>query len=403
MAPYKITDRVRTIEYAIRDVIAFAKQLEKKGKEIIYLNIGDPVKYDFDTPPHIKKALMDAVEKGENWYGPSEGLLELREAICEKEKKANGLDIVPENVLVTNGVSEGIQAIMAAIVDEGDEVLVPGPTYPPYISYVKFFGGKPVAYRTVEEEGWQPDIEDVRAKITKRTRAIVIVNPNNPCGALYDEKTVKEMVNLAGEHNLLVLSDEIYDRIVYEKRFVSTAKIAKDVPVVGLNGFSKAYLMTGWRLGYLYFHDQKGRLGELKECVEKEMRIRLCANTPVQKAGVAALRGPQDHIKSMVEKLRERRDYSWKRLNQIEGISCSKPEGAFYVFPKIGEVGSKWKDDYEFVLDLLNNTGVLTVHGAGFDITYGFGHLRAVFLPPVETLEKAFNLMEQFMSKKLGR
>jgi len=400
MATYKITNRVRTIEYAIRDIITFAKQLEKKGKEILYLNIGDPVKYDFDTPPHIKKALVEAVEKGENWYGPSEGLLELREAICEKEKKVNGVDISPENVLVTNGVSEGIQAVMAAIIDEGDEVLVPGPTYPPYISYTKFFGGKPIAYKTIEEEDWQPDIEDVRAKITNKTRAIVIINPNNPCGALYDEKTVKKIMNLAGEHKLLVLSDEIYDRIVYEKRFVSTAKIAKDIPVIGLNGFSKAYLMTGWRLGYLYFHDSQGRLGELKECVEREMRIRLCANTPVQKAGVAALRGPQDHIKEMVRKLRERRDYSWKRLNEIKGISCSKPEGAFYVFPKIEKVGSKWKNDYEFVLDLLNNTGVLVVHGAGFDVTYGFGHVRAVFLPPLETLEKAFNLMEQFMSKK---
>lgn len=392
-----MTKRTSTIKYAIRDVIGFAKKLEKKGKTITYLNIGDPVKFDFDTPEHVKQALFEAVKAGENWYGPSEGLLELREAICKKEKRVNNIDISPERVIVTTGVSEGIFMVMAAMIDKGDEILVPGPTYPPYTSYANFFEGKPVAYKTVEEEGWQPDVEDMRSKISEKTKGIVIINPNNPCGAVYHENTVKKIVDLAAENDLLVLSDEIYDRIVYEEQFVSTSRIAKDFPVVGLNGFSKAYLVTGWRLGYFYFHDPEGKLGMLEESVKKESRIRLCTNTPVQKAGVAALNGPQEHITEMVEKLRKRRDYAWKRLNEIEGISCTKPKGAFYVFPKIHDVGHRWKTDLEFVLDVLEKTGVLFVHGSGFCNTYGAGHARVVFLPPVGVLESALGMLEKFM------
>ncbi len=399
MAKVKVTERVRTIEYAIRDVTVHAKQLAKTGKKIYYLNIGDPVAFDFDTPQHIKQALIKAVEEGANAYSPSEGLPELRQAITQKEKRVNGVDISFEDVIVTSGISEGIQMVMAALIDAGDEILLPGPTYPPYISYAKFFGGTPVTYETIEKEGWQPNIDDLRKKISKKTRGIAIINPNNPCGALYEEKVVKQILDLASEHDLPVLSDEIYDQIIYEKKFVSTTHIAKDVPVIGFNGFSKAYLMTGWRLGYVYFHDQEDQLQELKQCIEKEARIRLCANTPVQKAGVAALNGPQNHVMEMVDKLGQRRDYAWKRLNEIEGISCAKPEGAFYVFPKIHTVGRKWKTDKEFVLELLKETGVLLVHGSGFDPVYGAGHVRGVFLPPIETLEQALNELDRFMEK----
>ncbi len=397
MTDVKTTDRVRTIEYAIRDVIAHAKQVAKTGRKIFYLNIGDPVAFDFDTPPHIKQALIKAVEEGANAYSPSEGLPELKEAISQKEKRVNNVEVPADNVVVTTGISEGIQMVMAALIDNGDEILLPGPTYPPYISYAKFFGGKPITYETVEGKGWQPNIDDLRKKISTRTRGIVIINPNNPCGALYEEKIVKQIVDLAGEHDLPILSDEIYDQIVYEKKFVSTASLAKDVPVIGLNGFSKAYLMTGWRLGYIYFHDHQGRLKEFQQCIEKETRIRLCVNTPVQKAGVAALNGPQQHVKKTVEKLRQRRDFAWKRLNEINGISCAKPEGAFYVFPKIHQIGSKWKTDSEFAIGLLKETGVLFVHGSGFDPVYGAGHVRGVILPPIETLEHALNEIERFM------
>lgn len=400
MTLVKATERVSTIEYAIRDVIVHAKKVANTGKKIFYLNIGDPVAFDFTTPPHIRQALTEAVEDNANFYSASEGLPELREAISQKEKRVNKIEIASDDVIVTQGISEGIEMVMAALINPGDEVLLPGPTYPPYISYTKFFGGKPITYRTVEEEGWQPDVDDLRKKLSRKTRCIVIINPNNPCGAVYEGKTVQEIVNIAAENNLPVISDEIYDQITFDEKLTSTVSLAKDVPVIGLNGFSKAYLMTGWRLGYVYFHSKNSELRDIKQGVEKEARIRLCANTPVQKAGVAALNGPQDHIKQTVTKIRQRRDYSWKRLNEIEGISCSKPEGAFYVFPRIHDVGSKWKTDFEFVLDLLRETGVLFVHGSGFDPDNGAGHVRGVILPPLETLEQAFNALEKFMKSK---
>lgn len=399
MVRVRVSKRAKDIEYAIRDVIVNAGPIVRKGKKIFYLNIGDPVAFDFPTPVHITNALIKAVKSGENYYSPSEGVPELRQAIAEKEKRVNGVNIAAENVLITSGVSEGIRMLLSSLIEEGDEILIPGPAYPPYISYSKSFGGKPITYETIEAENWQPNVEDIRKKITKRTRCIVIINPNNPTGALYGKNTVKEILDIAGEHDLLIISDEIYDQIKYKEGAISTSQIAKDLPVVGLNGFSKVHLMTGWRLGYLYFYQPDNELEELQKAVEKEQRIRICANTPVQMAGVAALTGPQDHVKDLVERLRARRDYSWKRLNEINGVSCAKPEGAFYIFPKIHGVGTKWKTDMNFAIELLKETGVLLVHGSGFDPIYGAGHVRGVFLPPIETLEQAFNELERFVSK----
>ena len=397
------TQRVSTIEYAIRDIVVHANQVAKAGKKIHYLNIGDPVAFDFDTPKHVKLALTRAVQRGENAYTQSEGLPALREAISNKERTVNKVRILPRDVVVTSGISEGIQMVMAALINQNDELLVPEPTYPPYVSYTKFFGGVPVPYEAIEQEDWKPNIDDLRSKVSDRTKGILIVNPSNPCGSLWDEKTLRHILNLAGEYSLPVISDEIYDRIVYDKKFVSTASLTEDVPVIGLNGFSKAYLMTGWRLGYVYFRDQQERLKQLREGIDKQTRIRLCANTPVQRAGVAALNGPQGHIKTLLQKLRIRRDYAWKRMNEIKGVSCSKPEAAFYIFPKIHSVGSTWKTDLDFVLDLLRQTGVLLVQGSGFGSIYGAGHARAVFLPPVETLEQALSLVDRFMTERTKR
>ena len=401
MVTVKVAERANSIEYAIRDVIDNAGEAIKNGKKIFPLNIGDPVAFDFPTPDHIKQALIEAVKTNKNYYSPSEGIPELKQAIIGKEKKVNNVNIPKGNVVITSGVSEGIQMLLSSLVEDGDEILVPGPAYPPYISYSKFWNGKPITYETLEGENWQPNPEDIRKKISEKTQAIILINPNNPTGALTNKKIVKKILDIAGEHNLTVISDEIYDQIRYVEEFVSTSKLAKDIPVVGLNGFSKVYLMTGWRLGYVYFHDQNDELKNLKEAIEKQARIRICASTPVQMAGIAALNGPQNHVADMVNKLKIRRDYSWKRLNEIEGISCTKPEGAFYVFPKIRDIGSKWKTDIEFVVELLQDTGVLLVHGSGFDPIYGSGHVRGVFLPPIETLEQAFNRVEQFMKKKL--
>jgi aspartate/methionine/tyrosine aminotransferase len=395
---FTATQRASTIQYAIRDVVLAARELEKHGRKVHYLNIGDPLKFDFRTPLHIREALKRAVDEGDNWYAPSEGIPELREEVAAKEKRVNGLEITADDVIITQGISEAIQFIMGAIVNLGDEVLVPGPTYPPYVSYVKFFGGKPIAYRTNEEDQWRVDVDDLERKVSQRTKAIVLVNPNNPTGAVYDRDSVRAVAEFARLHDLLLLSDEIYDQIVFDGKFASTASVVKDYPVVGLNGFSKAFLMTGWRLGYLYFRDFGDRLRGLKDAVARQSRIRLCANTPVQKAGVAALCGPSDHIHEMVGKLRRRAGLASKLINEIRGLSCAIPDGAFYVFPKIHS-SNRWTDDKTFVMDLLHKTGVLMVHGSGFDETFGAGHFRAVVLPPENELEEALNLVESFMAR----
>ncbi len=393
----KITDRVKKLEFSILDVVIAAKKLEKEGKEIIYLNIGDPIQYDFDTPQHIKNAMIDAIQEGFNVYSDPRGELELREAISEKEKKINNIDISPEDIIVTAGVSEALSFLLAAVIHPGDEVLIPGPAYPPYISMTEFFDGKPIMYRTIEDMGWNPDLEDIQKKISDKTKVLIVITPNNPTGLIYKEKVLKEISDLAGEHDILVISDEIYDQITFDKKHISTAAISGDVPVIGVNGFSKAYLQPGWRLGYLYSHDPENKLGDLLENLVKEARIRISTNSPAQKAAIAALRGPQDHIKEMNKKLKERRDYAIKRVNEIEGINATKPEGAFYMFPRV-ELGERWDNDLEFVLDLLKKTGVLIVHGSGFDPEYGSGHFRMVFLPQVEILEKAFQKIEEFMT-----
>ncbi len=391
------TERVKTIEYAIRDVVAVAKKLEEKGKSITYLSIGDPPKYDFDTPQHIKDALKNAVDEGKNLYVDSLGIPELRKAIAEKNV-ANKIPVTKNDVLITSGVSEGIDFLLSALIEKKNELLLPGPSYPPWLSYTKFYDGTPVEYKLAEENNWQPDIDDLRKKITDHTRGILILSPNNPVGVVYSEKHLLEIVNIAGEYQLPIIADEIYDQITYDKQFFSVASLSKDVPVIGLNGFSKAYLMTGWRLGYIYYCDPEHYLDELVEDIKRMARIRLCASGPSQIAAVAALRGPQDHVPKMVAKLRDRRDYTCKRLNEIEEIDCKIPEGAFYVFPKI-DLGNRWKSDKEFVLDLLNKKQVLFVYGSGFGPEYGAGHFRVVYLAPIPMLEDAFNKLEDFLKK----
>lgn len=390
----KVSNRTSEVEYAIRDIIVHAREYEKSGRQIIYLNIGDPVKYDFKTPDHIKQALIDSVSHDFNYYTDSEGLYELREAIVEKESR-KGLSITAEDVLVTNGVSEGLDMTMASIVEPNTEVLMPGPYYPPYASYVKFYGGRPVEFKLTPDG--KPDLEDLISKITPRTRALCIISPNNPTGEVFDHKSLKQLVDIAAEHSLYIICDEIYDSLVFNGEFTGIGKVAKDSPVILLNGFSKVYLMTGWRCGYICMNSNCSKLENIRNNIPKLARVRISTNLPVQKAAIAALRGPQDHIPMMVSTLRRRRDLVVKRLNQISSISCNVPKGAFYAFPKIN-LSSRWKNDKHFVLDLLNETGVLTVHGSGFGSNFGTDHFRIVYLPQEQILDEAMDKLEHFIN-----
>jgi alanine-synthesizing transaminase len=249
-----------------------------------------------------------------------------------------------------------------------------------------------------EENDWNPDIDDIRKKITDKTQAILISSPNNPTGSMASIKVVKEIIDLAGENNLIVVSDEIYDKIIFEGEYKCPASMTKDVPIIGMNGFSKAHMATGWRLGYLYFHNFSEEYQDLKKNIEKLARIRLCANTPAQYAAVESYKNPRDHTERMVENLQRRRDYAYKRLTEIPEISVVKPKGTFYMFPKI-DLGTTWKDDKEFVLEMLRETGVCTVYGSGFGM-YGDGHFRMTFLPSKAELEQVFDKIEDWANIK---
>jgi len=389
-----VSERSQTIEYAIRDVVVEANKVEAAGNTVLKLNIGDPNAYDFDTPQLIKDALIEAIQEKGNGYSASDGIIEVREAIVEKERKQNNVTLDPNKIILTNGVSEGLLFLFGSMIENGDEILVPGPSYPPYISFVRYFGGEAIEYRTIEEEGWQPDLNDLESKITEKTKAVVIINPNNPTGAAYSKATLQKIIDIIAPHNIPIISDEIYDQMTYGTH-TSPCSLSPDIDFIQMNGISKCYLAPGWRLGNLAFSE---RLGDLYEACMKQARIRLCANRPVQYAYAQALRGDHSHIKNTMKKLVKRRDFAYKRLNEIEGISTAKPEGAFYIFPKIED--PKWQDDKQFVLDLLREKHVLFVHGSGFGKEYGSGHFRSVYLPPVETLEIAFTRLDEFMQDK---
>ena len=387
--------RLDKFTYAIRDVVAVATEMEKKGDKISYLSIGDPPKYDFDTPNHIKEALNECVKCGTNLYVDSNGIYELREEIAKHETKNHG-EILTDNVLVTSGVSEAIYFIYGSLLNPNDEILVPSPAYPPFISYANFFGAKAVEYQMEEENDWQPNVDDLQANITEKSKAIVIITPNNPVGTVYSEKVLNQIKDIAGEHSLPIICDNIYEKIVYEEK--TPGLKTSDVPIINFSGFSKAYLMTGWRLGYIFYADPLDLLSEFKKSVIKLARIRLCASGPSQHAALAALRGPQDHIKEMIGKLKKRRDVIHSRLSDIPEISCQKPRGAFYIFPKV-DLENRWKSDKEFVIDFLKKKKTLVVHGSGFGEKHGSGHFRLVFLAPETVLEKAADDLEDFMRK----
>lgn len=390
----KVSRKVAGVEYAIRDIVLAAREVEKDGTKVDYLNIGDPVQSGFRPPQNVIDAYIGAISGGNNFYAPSEGLPQLREEIARKEGR-KGLQTGPENIIVTNGLSEALDMVTASIVEEGDEVLLPGPYYPPYSSYVKLHGGVPVEFG-VDLFAGKPDIEDLRSKITKRTVAICLINPNNPTGVVFDRKSLREIVDVANEHGLYIICDEIYDQIVFDDRFVGIGSVAGDSPVILLNGFSKVHLMTGWRLGYIAFSDSP-HLDNIKRYLPQLARVRIAANMPAQYAAAESLRGPQGYIEEFVAELRRRRDMVVRRLDSMENLSCPNVHGAFYVFPRIEN--NPYRDDREFILELLRTKGVLAVHGSGFGPTYGSGHFRLVFLPPVSVLDSALDKIEQFVSR----
>ncbi|PKK85362.1 MAG: alanine aminotransferase [Thermoplasmata archaeon HGW-Thermoplasmata-1] len=402
----RASERSKNIQYAIRDVVIPARKLERQGIKISKLNIGDPCAYDFDAPEHMKKAVCEAAYAGYNGYTPSEGYPELLDAIIAREQRKNGVAYTHDDICVTTGVTESLQMLFGASLEPGDEILIPGPTYPPYIAMAQFFGAHPVTYRSIEDEGWQPDVEDIRRKITNRTRAIVLINPNNPTGALYNRKAIKEVCDLVAEDgHIFLISDEIYDEMVFDGEHHASASLASDIPVITFNGMSKIYLVPGWRLGWTMFKAPNGELDEIKDGFMKIARARLCANSICQRAAIAGLNGPQHHVRETIDRLRERRDFCHKRLNEIDGLSAQRPDGAFYIFPKILPLAEKWsncpwRNDKEFTLDVLNNAHTLMVHGSGFDEVYGKDHFRAVTLPPLPTLETAFDSIEKLMKER---
>jgi len=382
------------VEYAIRDIVLAARKVEQSGMQVDYLNIGDPVQFGFQPPENVKQALINSINRGENYYSTSEGLLELREEIAKKEN-AKGLSITADDILITNGVSEGLDMVISSIVEEGDEVLLPGPYYPPYASYVRLHGGIPVEF-SVDLNNSTPDIDDIKSKITSKTVAICLISPNNPTGVVFNENALKELVDVANQHNLYIICDEIYDQIIFDDKFVGIGKVAGDSPIIILNGFSKVHLMSGWRIGYIAFN-QSPQLESIREHLPKLARVRIATSLPVQHAALESLRGPQNYINDFVSEMKKHRDLVVKRLNEMPGLSCPNPKGAFYAFPKIED--NRFGTDKEFVTKLLESKGVLTVHGSGFGELYGSGHFRLVYLPSLEILDSAMNKIEEFVSQ----
>ena len=390
----KVSKKVVGVEYAIRDIVLAARKVEQTGMKVDYLNIGDPVQFGFQPPDNVKQALIDAIKNGENYYSSSEGLLELREEIAKKEN-AKGLSITADDILITNGVSEGLDMVISSIVEEGDEVLLPGPYYPPYASYVRLHGGIPVEF-AVDLNDSTPNFDDIKSKITSKTVAICLISPNNPTGVVFNENALKKLVDMANENNLYIICDEIYDQIIFDDKFVGIGKVAGDSPIIILNGFSKVHLMSGWRIGYIAFN-QSPQLEALREHLPKLARVRIATSLPVQHAALESLRGSQNYIHDFVSEMKKHRDLVVKRLNEMPGLSCSTPKGAFYAFPKIED--NRFSNDKEFVTKLLESKGVLTVHGSGFGEQYGSGHFRLVYLANIEILDSAMNKIEEFVTQ----
>ncbi|MDY0081935.1 MAG: aminotransferase class I/II-fold pyridoxal phosphate-dependent enzyme [Ignavibacteriaceae bacterium] len=392
----KIVPAVRTnnITYAVRDIVVLANQVAKTGKEMLYLNIGDPNIYDFAPPKYLVDATYQAMLKNLNGYAPSSGIKEAVEAI-EKEAERKGIANV-HDIFVTTGASEAIDICLTALVNDGENVLTPTPGYPLYTAIASKLQMMENPYYLDESNGWLPDIEDIKSKINDKTRAIILINPNNPTGSIYTEANLRQIIDLALKHNLVIFADEIYDKLLFDgKKQISIGSLNKDVSCITFGGLSKNYMVPGFRIGWGIVSGRKEVLADYIEAINKILRARLSANHPEQYGIKPCLEGNQDHLVEAMKKLSDRRDLTVEMLNAIPGISCVKPEGAFYAFPKL----EMKQPDNHFVAELIKETGVVVVPGSGFGQVPGTKHFRVVFLPNEQILEKAYKAIGSFFVK----
>jgi len=389
--------RSKSIEYAIRDVVVPAMELEEQGHKILKLNIGDPIAYPgLSTPEHMVDAYVKSLRSGQNGYSGSYGIPELRQAISNDEV-AKGWTCTSNDVYVTHGVTEALQIIFSAVLTEGDRILAPGPHYPPYMAYPQMSGAITEEYNLNPNDSWKVDIEDIRNRMNNDVRMLVLINPNNPTGNVMTPNEIDEIISIVEQYpNCMIIADEIYDGLDFTGHQVSIASKSTTVPVITLNGVSKVYYAPGWRIGYMALHDPINSLIEVRDSIERLLRSRLCASTPAQMGYLAGLTSNRDWMNNHKNIVMERRKIALSRIESIDGLEVEPTGGAFYMFVRITH--PKWENnDKEFVLSLLNEEKVLLVHGSGFSKERGTGHVRLVHLADPDTLNEAFDRIERFL------
>lgn len=393
------SNKLANVCYDIRGpVMKHAKRLEDEGQRVLKLNIGNPAPFGFEAPEEILQDVILNLPTAQG-YSDSKGLFSARKAVMHYCQQMNIAGVGIEDIYLGNGVSELIVMSLQAMLNNGDEVLIPAPDYPLWTAATSLAGGKPVHYLCDEQADWFPDLDDIRSKITSNTKAILIINPNNPTGSVYSEELLQEIVEIARQHNLIVLADEIYDKILYDgAKHTCIASLADDVLFLTFNGLSKSYRVAGFRSGWLIVSGAKGRAKGYIEGLEMLANMRLCANVPAQHAIQTALGGYQS-INDLVlpnGRLLEQRNRAWELLNEIPGVSCVKPMGALYAFPKIDPKVCPIHNDEKFVLDLLLQEKLLIVQGTAFNWPWP-DHFRIVTLPRVEDLETAIGRIGNFL------
>ncbi|MFO7593297.1 MAG: pyridoxal phosphate-dependent aminotransferase [Pseudomonadota bacterium] len=399
MRPIQKSSKLANVCYDIRGpVMTHARLMEEEGHRIIKLNLGNLAPFGFDAPEEIQQDVIHNLPQSSG-YSDSKGLFAARKAVMHytQAKKIPGVGM--DDIYIGNGVSELIVLAMQALLDNGDEVLVPAPDYPLWTAAVSLGGGHPRHYVCDEGAGWLPDIDDIRSKINKNTRAIVIINPNNPTGALYPDDLLAEIVELARRHQLIIYADEIYDKMVYDgQTHTSIASLADDVLFVTFNGLSKNYRACGYRAGWMVVSGEQSHARDYIEGLNILSSMRLCSNVPGQFAIQTALGGYQsiDDLVAPGGRLRRQRDMAWEMINAMPGVSCVKPRAALYLFPRLDPKMYPIKDDQEFALELLKDEKVLIVQGSGFNWVEP-DHFRMVFLPNGDDLQEAMSRIERFL------